>query len=605
MDKTKIRQKITAIILTLAMSVSVADFAIVGVFATEESAEAEGSGEIQTVTEEQDKIDDAEVTDVHPEETAPVEEPELAGEYTDEAQNEIKDAEETLKQTPGEEPEPEDEAADPDEVILTDDKELQEEMPADIPSLGVFAKGGVNFITASWDAVDDAEYYMVFLDDNSAGERVEANESTPRQRVFSVDGGSHKVTVKAFRKITPEDNTTVPEEENEDTGDVLLAEGTANDINSVLRPVLGNRTSNATSFGVNLRKIIGEKHSGYAAAQGAATDGVNGYFLLVEPSSGVQRGRIVKMRLSDKKVLKCGPVVDINHGNGMTYDSKRDLIVINQRGSRRNKIVYVDPNTLAFKETKTLQYPYRFSGMPSEKAYTGGIAAIAYIEKFDVFLARARGSNDSGNYGDDAVLNDLWVFDAETLNAIGHINTTVCKKYPALYQSMAADEKYAYFLLSPGSGQSRNIILALDWNSEKLLPVVNGEKDYVESVWSCNNNGSGTPDAVIRIPITHESEGLFLVPDQQTGKSHFYVSELYSRAHYKTVTKTKKVKKKWKKVRKWYNKKTRKWTTKKPKKKYRGRSKKVWKYKYKKKKYKVKVYDYWARSDYVYDLGVF
>ena len=48
-----------------------------------------------------------------------------------------------------------------------------------------------------------------------------------------------------------------------------------------------------------------------------------------------------------------------------------------------------------------------------------------------------------------------------------------------------------------------------------------------------------------------------------------------------------------------------KWTTKKPPKKYRGKSKKVWKYKTKKKKVRKTVKDYWARDDYVYDLGVF
>ena len=74
---------------------------------------------------------------------------------------------------------------------------------------------------------------------------------------------------------------------------------------------------------------------------------------------------------------------------------------------------------------------------------------------------------------------------------------------------------------------------------------------------------------------------------------------------YKTVTKKVKYKKKWKKVRKWYNKKTGKWQSKKPKKKYRGPSKKVWKYKTKTKKVKVTEKDYWARDDYVYDLGVF
>ena len=46
-------------------------------------------------------------------------------------------------------------------------------------------------------------------------------------------------------------------------------------------------------------------------------------------------------------------------------------------------------------------------------------------------------------------------------------------------------------------------------------------------------------------------------------------------------------------------------TNKKPKKKYRGKSKKVWKYKTKTKKKKVTEKDYWARDDYVYYIGSF
>ena len=99
---------------------------------------------------------------------------------------------------------------------------------------------------------------------------------------------------------------------------------------------------------------------------------------------------------------------------------------------------------------------------------------------------------------------------------------------------MDADEKYVYFLLSPGSGQSRNIILALDWNSENLIPVVNGDTEYVDHMWKCNNDGSGRPDAVINIPVGHESEGLFHLTNSD-GTSHFYLSEYYGRDHYRTV----------------------------------------------------------------------
>ena len=227
------------------------------------------------------------------------------------------------------------------------------------------------------------------------------------------------------------------------------------------------------------------------------------------------------------------------------------------------------------------------------------MAAIAYVEKYDVFVARSRGRNNG--VGDSNFNNDIWVINAEDFNVIGHITTKVSKNYPNTYQAMDADEKYVYFLLSPGSGQSKNIILALDWNSEKLLDVVNNEDvNCVDKTWACNNDGSGRPDAVITIPISHESEGLFHTTDED-GNSHFYVSEYHGRWAYKTVTKKKAYKVKWKKVKKKV-----KWkkVKKKGKWKWKYKKKKVWKYKKKYKKVKVKVKDYWARDDYVYDLGI-
>lgn len=587
MTVTEIKRKLFAILLIAALTMPVAGYAAEPDEAVKDVGEA--------VTDEVQEVTDAET----------------GAENAVEVQQKLEEAAEVLEEeyaeTPGEE--------NSDGGSVMEAQAIREDED-EIPNINVIVKGGVNFITATWDEVKDADHYMVFLDDQETGVKVAADADTPRRRMFSVDrSGSHKVIVRAYRVRKAEaDNESAKEEDPGTTPDPevpedeLLAEGSAENP-CVVRPMLGdgNRAilnCGAADFGVELRTILGEGNGGYAVAQGAATDGVYGYFLMV--SAVTQKGRLIKMGLNDKEVIGKGPILDINHGNGMTYDSKRKALVINQRESEKNELVYVDPDTLDLKRDigdngkRNITYPYAFIDKNGKSDnYKSGIAAIAYISQYDIYLARSR---DPGNKG---VLNDLWCINAETLEAIGHIYTRVCSDYPGLYQSMAADERYAYFLLSPEGRQSGNIILALDWNSENLLPVINGEKKYIENIWSCNDNGSGSPDAVITIPISHESEGLFLIQDKDTGNAHFYVSEYYGRQHYKTVTKTKKIKKKWKKVRKWYNKKTKKWTTKKPPKKYRGKSKKVWKYKTKKVKYKAKVADYWARSDYVYDLGTF
>jgi hypothetical protein len=165
---------------------------------------------------------------------------------------------------------------------------------------------------------------------------------------------------------------------------------------------------------------------------------------------------------------------------------------------------------------------------------------------------------------------------------------------------MDADEKYVYYLLSPIKDRPSNIILCLDWNSENLEPVLKGEKTHIGQVWSCNDNGSGEPDAVMTLPFTLESEGIFhtaSVDEEGKVSSHFYVSEYQRVQVYKTIKKKVPYKVKWKKVKKKV-----KW--KKVKGKWKYKTKKVWKYKTKYKTVKQKVKDYKQRDDSIYDLGV-
>ena len=352
---------------------------------------------------------------------------------------------------------------------------------------------------------------------------------------------------------------------------------------SVFRTIKSKKIS-PKKFDINLREMLGEGNAGYAVAQGGCTDGKYAYFMMA--SSATQKGRVLKIRISDNKVIKKGPIIGIHHGNGMTYDSKRKLLVAVGYGSWRHQLSFIDPKTLKIVEQKEVTYPYTKMEGVKKGYHKNGSAAIAYVKKYDVYLTRERGDKNHGG------VNDIMIFSADSLKLIGYVRTKITSDYPQTYQSMDADEKYVYFLLSAGSGQPYNVILCLDWNSENLLPVVNGEKKYIKEMWSCNNDGTGKPDAVVRIKTSHEVEGLYHTTDSKTGKQHFYVSEYHSSLKYKTVTKKKAYRVKWKKV------------TKKVKVKGKWKKKKVWKYKTKYKKVKVRVLDEFCRDDYLYDLGV-
>ena len=588
MKNSLFRSRILAIVLTLMISVTMAGGSFLEAFAVE--GEQAAANETEAVSDGAEQESDEEQAAVNEE----------AGQTAQEtsADTESK-AEETASEPVLEEAAPEEAAT---EEVSNEAVAPEEPAQTQLTDISVKAAGDENFITAVWSSAEDAAYYMVYLDASTTGEKVEA--TAERRWVFkNVSGGRHSIRVEAYRvkanaEATPDDGTESAVQ-TQTAEYELFAKGAAENINASLRPKLWSRGVGATYLGLSLRPMLGEGNNGYAVAQGAATDGKYGYFLMA--SSDNQKGRLIKINLSNPGEYYAGQVMGIHHGNGMTYDSKRNRLVCVGYGAWRQQLSFIDPNTLQLTSQQDVSYPYPIEGV-SEAAKQNGLGAIAYVKEYDVFVARSRGRNNG--VGDSYFNNDIWVINAENLKVIGHVYAHVTGQYPETYQSMDADAKYVYYLLSPGSGQSGNIILALDWDSENLLPVLNGEKEYVEYTWKANNDDSGNPDAVLTIPIGHESEGLFHTTDAN-GNAHFYVSEYYGRWKYKTVTKKYKVKKKWKKVRKWYNKKTKKWTTKKPKKKYRGKSKKVWKYKYKTKKKKVTVKDYWARDDYVYYIGSF
>ena len=442
-------------------------------------------------------------------------------------------------------------------------------------------------------------------DASTVGQDAVANESVDTETAEEADA-----LVNGDFQVLDVQNVT-----DESNGDVVSEEG-SEESEEPVEPeepelnfkTLYSRYISAASLGINLRTMIGEPNAGYAVAQGAATDGTYAYYMMVKSSN--QKGRVVKTTL-DGRLVQAGPVIGIHHSNGMTYNSKTHELVSVGYDQWRQQLSFIDPETLTLKYQKNVSYPDTFNRLASQDAYKNGIAAIAYVEKYNVYLARSRGYCDYDKTGTNSTIHNIWVFDADTLEAIGHINTTsVAANYPTVWQSMDADEKYVYYLVSPGKNQPHNVVICLDWNSEMLDPVLKGEKDYIEDMWYCNDDGSGKPDAVMTLSIKKESEGLFhttSVDEEGNVSNHFYVSEYKGVQKYKTVTKKVKYKVKWKKVKKkvkWKRVKIKKGKNK-GKYKWKYKKKKVWKYKTKYKKVKYTVKDYKARDVYVYDLGVF
>lgn len=295
-------------------------------------------------------------------------------------------------------------------------------------------------------------------------------------------------------------------------------------IESLYRTLRSMTVTPKSKLNGNLTSMINEDDDGYAVVQGGCTDGTYAYYLMV--STSTQHGRILKVRISNNSVVARSGVLNTWHGNGMTYDSKRNKLVVIAREHRKQEITLIDARTLKITRQENVKYNYYANSSSFTRTHQErGLAAIAYVEKYDCYIVLQR------NY------HNLIIFDPDTFEAIGLVYTTITAAFPGTYQAMDADEKYVYLLLSYYNDgdqvQKDNVILALDWNSENLLPVANASKSkdpkYVENPWYCNNNKSGRPDAVIRLNTNHEAENIYHTTDKN-GNEHFYLSEYYG--HY-------------------------------------------------------------------------
>lgn len=359
---------------------------------------------------------------------------------------------------------------------------------------------------------------------------------------------------------------------------------------SPARNTIHTNGRNHRNLGINLKKLLGEKHNGYSVAQGGCTDGTYAYYLMV--SSYNQKGKILKTRIRDNAVVAKSGVIDICHGNGMALDTKRNRLVVVGREGRRNQLTIINVgeeeySIPTFGGYAYVDYTYSANWTSKKSTFDGyGISAIAYVAKYDCFVAVQRSTHEL------LILNP-------DFRVIGVVGTTITKKYPGTYQAIDADERYVYMLLSYyNSAQPHNIILVMEWHGEKLQEYAEGNKAFFEKSWKCGKDG--TPSAVVYTNTPYEAENIYHV-DQGDGTARFYLTEYNSNPQYKWTTKKKSYKVKWKKVKKKV-----KWkkVKKKGKWKWKYKTKKVWKYKKKYKKVKVKVLDYYNRDNYVYDLGI-
>ncbi len=191
------------------------------------------------------------------------------------------------------------------------------------------------------------------------------------------------------------------------------------------------------------------KQGEYRVGQGSASDGTYVYFVLRNSSDS--GSVITKHNLADGKLVAVSEVLDLGHGNDMTYDTKNKRLVVAHGQSEGQILTLVDPETLAF--IKDINIPK-------------GSGAITYNEKRDQYAISQGGKT-------------LYILDSD-FKLVSSFSRSDSTGYTA--QGMGSDDDYIYF---PMSGKDDNKLVVYDWNGK-----------YVKT---------------LTVPVDHESESMFWV----------------------------------------------------------------------------------------------
>ncbi|MBQ7320761.1 MAG: hypothetical protein IJW99_01565 [Clostridia bacterium] len=185
------------------------------------------------------------------------------------------------------------------------------------------------------------------------------------------------------------------------------------------------------------------ERNGFTAAQGAATDGTYFYNVLKKKEGNVETDILVKSKVSDFSEVAVSAEMPLDHANDMTYDSKRNLLVIpNMLGKI---ITRIDPETLTVVSEVDAPLP----GTPW---------AIAYNATRDCYVVAAGGR--------------LCITDENFVPKTSFPTVSSSKKQVG--QGMDADDEFIYMPLSPDSsegGNKYNVIMVYDWNGNFVREV--------------------------------------------------------------------------------------------------------------------------------------
>ncbi len=214
------------------------------------------------------------------------------------------------------------------------------------------------------------------------------------------------------------------------------------------------QTSCVNRFALTLPNDDQQKN--YHIAQGAASDGVYGYF--AQRNADDTGTVIAKYRMEDAQLVATSEVLALGHANGMAYDPERKCLLVVDGLNKTNALWMIDPETLTI--TEEIKLPKTAHG-------------IAVHPKTGEYVIHTR--------------YDFWVLDKDFALKSSYARKKVDSAYGT--QSVWADESYIYFPMSgkKSKGKKDCILEVYDWDGHYVTRVTIPVAEEIEAMFMANN----------------------------------------------------------------------------------------------------------------------
>ena len=200
---------------------------------------------------------------------------------------------------------------------------------------------------------------------------------------------------------------------------------------------------------MEIRTIAKQSVYGYDTLQGGCTDGTYGYYVL--NNRNVDKCKIAKIRLSDGKLMKVSKVLNIGHGNGMTYNSKENYLVVVHLNGYGKRLSIIDPVTLKRIKYVNVKIPTTLEGATkSNLKNIKKFGGVSYNAARDIYVVLLSGSHN------------LLILD-NAFRPISYVKLSDKPKY--IYQCINVTDDYILIGMSPNlSNQLYNVICVYEWD---------------------------------------------------------------------------------------------------------------------------------------------